>query len=122
MTIKQMSEFIGQYERYKMKPVICDLYCCAGGATKGLQQAGFYVVGVDIHRQPLKPKNPIQSGEYITVAGHGGDSKDTSLAGWREAMGINWMDKKELAQAIPPAYSKFLGGHLIKAIADIEKE
>ena len=29
-----------------------DLFCCAGGATKGLQRAGFHVTGVDIERQP----------------------------------------------------------------------
>ena len=29
-----------------------DLFCCAGGVTKGLQQAGFHVTGVDISRQP----------------------------------------------------------------------
>lgn len=29
-----------------------DLFCCAGGATKGLQQAGYYVTGVDIKPQP----------------------------------------------------------------------
>lgn len=29
-----------------------DLFCCAGGATKGLQQAGFHVTGVDKNPQP----------------------------------------------------------------------
>jgi DNA (cytosine-5)-methyltransferase 1 len=28
-----------------------DLFCCAGGATKGLQRAGFHVTGVDIKPQ-----------------------------------------------------------------------
>lgn len=29
-----------------------DLFCCAGGATKGLQQAGYHVTGVDIYKSP----------------------------------------------------------------------
>lgn len=29
-----------------------DLFCCAGGATKGLQRAGFHVTGVDNRPQP----------------------------------------------------------------------
>lgn len=35
-----------------MKPILLDLFCGAGGAAKGYQQAGFYVIGVDIARQP----------------------------------------------------------------------
>lgn len=34
------------------RPVLLDLFCKAGGATKGYQRAGFYVVGVDIEPQP----------------------------------------------------------------------
>lgn len=29
-----------------------DLFCCAGGATRGLQLAGYHVTGVDIKKQP----------------------------------------------------------------------
>lgn len=35
-----------------MKPRLLDLCCHAGGATKGYQRAGFYVVGVDIEPMP----------------------------------------------------------------------
>jgi len=35
-----------------MKPRALDLFCCAGGATKGLQRAGYHVVGVDRNAQP----------------------------------------------------------------------
>jgi len=34
------------------KPRLLDLFCGAGGCTKGYQEAGFYVVGVDINPQP----------------------------------------------------------------------
>lgn len=34
-----------------MKPILLDLFCGAGGCTKGYQEAGFCVVGVDIEPQ-----------------------------------------------------------------------
>jgi len=34
----------------------------------------------------------------------------------REAMGINWMNRAELTQAIPPAYTQFIGEALMKVV------
>ena len=36
----------------------------------------------------------------------------------REAMGIDWMNRGELAQAVPPAYAKFIGEAAIKYIRE----
>ena len=41
-------------------------------------------------------------------------------AGWRlaaEAMGIDWMVRDELLQAIPPAFTEWIGRHLIAELA-----
>lgn len=35
-----------------MNPRLLDLFCGAGGATRGYQRAGFYVIGVDNKAQP----------------------------------------------------------------------
>lgn len=46
--------------------------------------------------------------DFVTVAGHGGDGS-ARLSNWQDATGIDWMTKPEMAEAIPPAYSEFIG-------------
>ena len=48
----------------------------------------------------------------VSVFGHGGHIYH-GVADWREVMGIDWMSRDELAQAIPPAYTQFIGEQLM---------
>lgn len=200
-----------------------DLFCCGGGASMGLYQAGFDVVGVDIAPQPKYPfkfyqadamtfpldgfdfiwaSPPCQGYSHLTPETNKGDyqklipalrerlqesgipycienvagakkelinpvmlcgsmfglrtqrhryfeasfsfsaprgcdhteipllvttaskasrekrfklgMKPKSVSNAMEAYGIDWMGFKELKEAIPPAYSRYIGEHLIK--------
>lgn len=51
-------------------------------------------------------------GPYVAVYGDGGGKG--SVPEWQAAMGIDWTDdRRELAEAIPPAYTEFIGRQLL---------
>jgi len=52
----------------------------------------------------------------VTVAGHGGNSRTFRLQAWKDAMGIPWMSREEITQAIPPAYTEYIGNALMEHI------
>lgn len=67
-------------------------------------------------------------GGMSSVVGHGGGpnavtrrrmretgNRDTK-ADWEAAMEINWMVRDELSQAIPPAYTEFIGKQLMRVV------
>lgn len=61
----------------------------------------------------------VRGGEYVTVAGHGGENAKGrgSRAAKQRAMGIDWMNDQELNEAIPPAYTEYIGRQLLQAMA-----
>jgi DNA (cytosine-5)-methyltransferase 1 len=54
------------------------------------------------HAIPHPPR-----GKFVTCAGHGGNGSN-SFSVWCDAMKIDWMNKEELSEAIPPDYTKFI--------------
>ncbi|MGP3708519.1 DNA cytosine methyltransferase [Gordonia paraffinivorans] len=59
-------------------------------------------------------------GPYFAVYGDGGGKG--SVEQWQQAMGIDWTDvRKEIAEAIPPAYTEFIGRQLLAQINLVEE-
>lgn len=56
-----------------------------------------------------KMGRPPVDGEFMQVVGHYSGAQAA-----REAMGIDWMNQREMAEAIPPAYTEFIGAQLIR--------
>lgn len=69
--------------------------------------------------------NCSHGGPVVGVYGHaGGSSKRDGLSfggvqTWKDAMRIDWLVGDELAQAIPPAYSRYIGEYALKHIESL---
>ena len=59
-----------------------------------------------------------QDTSYVQVTGGG----NCSIANAKDAMGIDWMDKHGLNEAIPPAYTQWIGVQLLRHVRSMELE
>lgn len=62
---------------------------------------------------------------FCCVAGHGDGGRLTRIdrlhrrkETWETAMGIDWMRKYELTQAVPPAYTRWIGQQLLAVLEE----
>ena len=74
------------------------------------------------HRAPIKqlskvgPTRILQKSAYCQVTTSGSDGWSCRLADFQDAMDINWMTREEITQAIPPAYTEYIGRYLMGMI------
>lgn len=70
----------------------------------------------------MTPPCPSHDQDYYVIFGHevrnrrhGEAGRKNKIAEGRKAMGIEWMTRGELSEAIPPAYSEFLCRQIVAA-------
>ena len=86
---------------------LLDLYCCAGGSSKGYQRAGFHVTGVDMNPQPRHCGDEfIQADalEYLEAHGHEYDAIHASppCQGYSVMHNLPWLRGREYPRLIKP--------------------
>jgi DNA (cytosine-5)-methyltransferase 1 len=114
-------------------PLIDPVMLCGSMFDLGVVRQRIFECSFDTGDAPShEHRGSLVTGEYVTVCGNGGVPAWTlkererrglprhipgemSLERWREAMGIDWMSRKALVQAIPPAYAEWLGRAFLAA-------
>ena len=90
-----------------LAPASCKHIGLSTGAASGMRRKGLF---------PTRVASLNDGFEYVTVCGN-----DYLADEGRQAMQIDWMTKKELSQAIPPAFTKWIGEQLKPYILKIKK-
>jgi DNA (cytosine-5)-methyltransferase 1 len=117
-------ENVGGARRELRSPtMLCGAAFGLGTATHDLARHRFFETSFDLMGPPCAHRSRKVIGLYgdhaRTNRRHSAWSQynaTDSLRYGSEAMGIDWMTWKELAQAIPPAYTEHIGGYLMAEV------
>lgn len=101
-------------------PMRADYKLCGCMFGLGVQRERWFETswhGFDL-RPPCSHSAPA-----VGVYGYGGPRGSSGrlsgrLSAWRKAMGIDWMDARELTQAIPPAYTEYAIACLLATVSE----
>jgi len=104
------------------KPRLLDLFCGAGGCARGYQQAGFYVVGVDIKSQPRYCGDEFIQGDALTFPLAGFDAYHASplCQGFTQMLNWNEQIKDEYPDYIDVIRQRFIATHKPYVIENVE--
>lgn len=107
-------------------PLLSPLVLCGSSFGLKVQRHRLFESNVAMLRPPCahywQGKEPLPAlhrlrGRSRVVGCYGnGRGKGDNKALWAQGLGITWMTRKEMSQAIPPAYTEYIGGYLMKAV------
>lgn len=117
-------------ENVEGAPLINPVKLCGSAFGLNVQRHRLFESNVMILEQPCvhkfweADKPPLHrlvgKSRVVGCYGHGRGKGDT-VGAWREAMGIDWMTRAELCQAIPPAFSEYLARFILRHIAHLDR-
>jgi len=105
-------------------PLVSPIMLCGTMFGLGVFRHRYFESNVCLFAPPhLKHDGKLGDGKYFCICGGAGKHNNWgrkihkgTKAEWSDAMGIHWMTRKELTQAIPPAYTEFIGRQLLNYV------
>lgn len=100
-------------------PLWHPIMLCGEMFDLGVFRHRYFELGWRHNLNPFHPhhRGEVGDGTYFTITGHTG--RGANLEQWKKAIGIDWMTSRELAQAIPPVYTQWIGERLLGHLEEI---